>query len=221
MLPLHRTLHRLFPWRRLPCHLTSELFPSTSRPLSVTSHRSNGFISNNSRYAASAARFYGYPLYGYRCLASAAKSPATRELKESKARENKEVEFDWEYICDPKNTEEIRRNIADRKGVGDIDLVASILRFILCSYHVVLIMLFLSYCSYCFVLFMSFLLCHSYRAILIVSFCLCHYYCFVLIPGGLMEEVGSHKISGFESEFYLKFHYCLLDCTCNCNFSFM
>lgn len=125
MLLLHRTLHQLFLWQRLPCHLTAELFCSAFRPLSLANHQSNGFISNGSRCTASAARFCGY-----RWLSSAAKLPATRELKEDKAIENEDVEFDWGYICDPKNTEEIRQNIANRKGVGDIDLVASILRLL-------------------------------------------------------------------------------------------
>ena len=32
-------------------------------------------------------------------------------------------EYDWEYITDPRNTEEIHRNIQNRKGVGDIHKV--------------------------------------------------------------------------------------------------
>src|SRR6218665_1179950 len=125
MLLLHRTLHRLFLRQRLPCHLTSEM--SLSRPLSLASCRSNYLISNSSRCTASAVPFPGYS----RHLASAAKSSAIRELKENRTTENEEVEFDWKYICDPKNTEEIRQNIKNRKGVGDIDLVACILRFIM------------------------------------------------------------------------------------------
>ena len=33
------------------------------------------------------------------------------------------AEFDWNYLCDLDNTEEIKRNISNRKGVGDIDQV--------------------------------------------------------------------------------------------------
>lgn len=36
-------------------------------------------------------------------------------------------EFDVDYLLNPKNHDEIRKNIADRKGVGDIDLVVSCL----------------------------------------------------------------------------------------------
>ena len=32
-----------------------------------------------------------------------------------------EPEFDWSYLSDANNTEMIRQNIANRKGVGDID----------------------------------------------------------------------------------------------------
>ena len=34
-------------------------------------------------------------------------------------------EFDFDYLCDPLNREEIRENIINRKGVGDIDKVVS------------------------------------------------------------------------------------------------
>ena len=34
-----------------------------------------------------------------------------------------EPEFDFKYLCDPKNTETIRKNVHNRKGVGDIDKV--------------------------------------------------------------------------------------------------
>ena len=34
-----------------------------------------------------------------------------------------EPEFDFEYLCDPGNIEEIRENIKRRKGLGDIDKV--------------------------------------------------------------------------------------------------
>lgn len=40
--------------------------------------------------------------------------------------ENGEPELDWEYILDARNMEEIRQNVANRKGVGDIDLVVSL-----------------------------------------------------------------------------------------------
>ncbi len=30
-------------------------------------------------------------------------------------------DYDWDYICDPANTEDIKQNITNRKGVGDID----------------------------------------------------------------------------------------------------
>jgi len=36
-----------------------------------------------------------------------------------------EPQFDWDYLNDD-NAEEIRRNIKNRKGVGDIDRVVSI-----------------------------------------------------------------------------------------------
>ena len=36
-----------------------------------------------------------------------------------------EPEFNFEYLCDPENIEEIRVNIKHRKGVGDIDKVVS------------------------------------------------------------------------------------------------
>lgn len=39
--------------------------------------------------------------------------------------ENGEPELDWEYILDARNMEEIRQNVANRKGVGNIDLVVS------------------------------------------------------------------------------------------------
>jgi len=36
-----------------------------------------------------------------------------------------EVQFDWDYLCD-NNVEEIKRNIRNRKDVGDIDRLVSI-----------------------------------------------------------------------------------------------
>lgn len=36
-------------------------------------------------------------------------------------------ELDFEYLLDPENLPAIRDNIQSRKGVGDIDLVVSIL----------------------------------------------------------------------------------------------
>ena len=35
-------------------------------------------------------------------------------------------EFDWEYLCDERNLEEIKQNIENRKGVGDIHKVVSL-----------------------------------------------------------------------------------------------
>ncbi len=35
-------------------------------------------------------------------------------------------EPDFNYLCDPNNTQEIRENIANRKGRGDIDQVVSL-----------------------------------------------------------------------------------------------
>ncbi|CAI9723059.1 serine--tRNA ligase, mitochondrial-like [Octopus vulgaris] len=32
-------------------------------------------------------------------------------------------EFDWDYLCNPENTLEIKENIRNRKGIGDIDAV--------------------------------------------------------------------------------------------------
>ena len=39
-----------------------------------------------------------------------------------------EPEFDWSYLSNAENTEMIRQNIANRKGVGDIDTVVSHLK---------------------------------------------------------------------------------------------
>jgi len=36
-----------------------------------------------------------------------------------------EAQFDWDYLSD-QNVEEIRRNIKNRKGIGNIDRVVSI-----------------------------------------------------------------------------------------------
>ena len=35
------------------------------------------------------------------------------------------VEYDWNYLCDPRKTDEICENISHRKGVGDINRVVS------------------------------------------------------------------------------------------------
>ncbi|XP_062620947.1 serine--tRNA ligase, mitochondrial-like [Saccostrea cucullata] len=35
-------------------------------------------------------------------------------------------EFDWQYLCDEKNQKEIKENIINRKGVGDIEKVTSL-----------------------------------------------------------------------------------------------
>jgi seryl-tRNA synthetase len=37
-----------------------------------------------------------------------------------------EPEFNWQYLCNSNNMEEIRKNIVNRKGVGDIDRVVSL-----------------------------------------------------------------------------------------------
>ena len=38
-----------------------------------------------------------------------------------------EPEYDWDYLCDPKNRDAIQQNIINRKGVGNIDAVVSFL----------------------------------------------------------------------------------------------
>jgi hypothetical protein len=37
--------------------------------------------------------------------------------------ETPDIELDWPYISNPENIDEIRQNIVNRKGVGDIDKV--------------------------------------------------------------------------------------------------
>ena len=69
-----------------------------------------------------------YRLYHTRILASRRKSFKSSDLQCRKVAtfSTKEPDFDWKYLTNPQNMEEIRRNIQSRKGVGSIETVTEL-----------------------------------------------------------------------------------------------
>lgn len=48
------------------------------------------------------------------------------ELTASSQEADIRPEFNFDFLCDPRNTDSIKENIANRKGIGNIDRVVSV-----------------------------------------------------------------------------------------------